>query len=99
MKDGVKESSLNRSKQHDFPTPESPISRSLICRMLATSNHVHNTGADKAYQEVVITCPSHLGDDRAVVKVNLMLCMSVHRPISEFCGVARRGVAAAEREA
>jgi hypothetical protein len=31
MKDGVKESSLNRSRQHDFPTPESPISRSLIC--------------------------------------------------------------------
>jgi hypothetical protein len=31
MKDGVNESSLNRSKQHDLPTPESPISSSLIC--------------------------------------------------------------------
>jgi hypothetical protein len=30
MKLGVKESSLNRNKQHDFPTPESPIRRSLI---------------------------------------------------------------------
>jgi hypothetical protein len=30
MKEGVNESSLNRSRQHDFPTPESPISNSLI---------------------------------------------------------------------
>ena len=30
MKDGVKESSLKRSRQHDLPTPESPMSRSLI---------------------------------------------------------------------
>ena len=31
MKEGVKESSLKRRRQHDFPTPESPIRRSLIC--------------------------------------------------------------------
>lgn len=31
MKEGVKESSLKRRRQHDFPTPESPISRSFIC--------------------------------------------------------------------
>jgi hypothetical protein len=31
MKDGVNESSLKRSRQHDLPTPESPISSSLIC--------------------------------------------------------------------
>lgn len=31
MKDGVKESSLKRSRQHDFPTPESPMRSSLIC--------------------------------------------------------------------
>lgn len=30
MKLGVNESSLNRSRQQDFPTPESPISSSLI---------------------------------------------------------------------
>lgn len=30
MNEGVKESSLNRNKQQDLPTPESPISRSLI---------------------------------------------------------------------
>jgi len=30
MKDGVNESSQNRSRQHDLPTPESPIRRSLI---------------------------------------------------------------------
>jgi hypothetical protein len=32
MNEGVKLSSLNRSRQHDLPTPESPIRRSLICR-------------------------------------------------------------------
>jgi len=31
MNEGVKESSLNRRRQHDLPTPESPISNSLIC--------------------------------------------------------------------
>lgn len=31
MKEGVKLSSLNRSRQHDLPTPESPIKSSLIC--------------------------------------------------------------------
>ena len=31
MKEGVKESSLNRSKQHDFPTPESPMRSNFIC--------------------------------------------------------------------
>lgn len=31
MKDGVNESSLKRSRQHDLPTPESPMSSSLIC--------------------------------------------------------------------
>ena len=30
MKEGVKESSLKRSRQQDLPTPESPIRRSLI---------------------------------------------------------------------
>ena len=30
MKEGVKESSLKRSRQHDLPTPESPIRSSLI---------------------------------------------------------------------
>lgn len=30
MNDGVNESSLKRNRQHDFPTPESPMSNSLI---------------------------------------------------------------------
>jgi hypothetical protein len=30
MNEGVNESSLNRRRQHDFPTPESPINNSLI---------------------------------------------------------------------
>lgn len=33
IKDGVNESSLKRSRQHDLPTPESPIRRSLIWKM------------------------------------------------------------------
>lgn len=32
MKEGVKLSSLKRRRQHDLPTPESPIRRSFICR-------------------------------------------------------------------
>lgn len=31
MNDGVKESSLKRNRQQDLPTPESPMSSSLIC--------------------------------------------------------------------
>ena len=31
MNEGVKESSLKRSRQHDLPTPESPMRSSLIC--------------------------------------------------------------------
>lgn len=33
MKLGVNESSLNLRRQHDFPTPESPINKSFICTM------------------------------------------------------------------
>lgn len=33
MKLGVNESSLNLRRQHDLPTPESPIKRSFICTM------------------------------------------------------------------
>ena len=36
MKEGVNESSLKRRRQHDFPTPESPIRRSLICGCLVS---------------------------------------------------------------
>jgi hypothetical protein len=32
MNEGVNESSLKRSRQHDLPTPESPMRRSLIWR-------------------------------------------------------------------
>ena len=38
IKDGVNESSLNRNRQQDLPTPESPIKRSLIC---AGGNKAH----------------------------------------------------------
>lgn len=36
MKEGVKESSLKRRRQHDLPTPESPINSSLICGCLVS---------------------------------------------------------------
>ena len=39
IKDGVNESSLNRSKQHDLPTPESPMSSNLICWNLPSAPH------------------------------------------------------------
>lgn len=38
MKLGVNESSLNLRRQHDLPTPESPIKRSFICTMEAQVN-------------------------------------------------------------
>lgn len=37
MKEGVNESSLKRSKQHDLPTPLSPMRRSLIYKQTARS--------------------------------------------------------------
>lgn len=44
MNDGVKESSLKRSRQHDFPTPESPMSRSFIYTWTAPSQLAHHCG-------------------------------------------------------
>ena len=40
MKEGVKESSEKRSKQQDLPTPESPMSSSLICEYEPHVSHV-----------------------------------------------------------
>ena len=39
MNEGVKESSLNRSRQHDLPTPESPIRSSLIYTVEEETGH------------------------------------------------------------
>lgn len=52
MKEGVKESSLNRSRQHDFPTPESPMRRSLIwqARMAESQCHRRNCGGETGRQ-------------------------------------------------
>jgi hypothetical protein len=68
MKDGVKESSLKRSKQHDLPTPESPIKRSLIWgEGLARTSEGNGGGAagcsaGRAYQEVVVSCARHIDE-------------------------------------
>jgi hypothetical protein len=59
MNEGVKESSLNRKRQHDFPTPESPISNSLICVFWLACEDGTAIGCH-VYQEVIIACPSHL---------------------------------------
>lgn len=48
MKEGVKESSLKRRRQQDFPTPESPIRRSLI---YAIANRCQN-GPDQHKGEI-----------------------------------------------
>ena len=63
MNEGVKESSLNRKRQHDFPTPESPISNSLICGFWSVCED--GTAVEcHMYQEVIITRSSHLGNGR-----------------------------------
>ena len=72
MKDGVKESSLNRRRQHDLPTPESPISKSLICeakdlistwsvqkRWRRKVEGVKGMGEGASYQEIVIAISRH----------------------------------------
>ena len=65
MKDGVNESSLNRRRQHDFPTPESPISSSLICFGVRCKHRAHETGrpfsweACTTYEKIVVPSASH----------------------------------------
>lgn len=66
MKDGVNESSLNRRRQHDFPTPESPISSSLICsgiRCFAPRTRTGRLYADgrhtSTYEKIVVPSASH----------------------------------------
>jgi hypothetical protein len=66
MKEGVKESSLNRRRQHDFPTPESPISKSLICGIQVSCCNT-DICSRTAYQEIIITRPSHIEVDRAAI--------------------------------
>ena len=50
MNEGVKESSLNRSRQQDFPTPESPMRRSLICGKMRFVSGMWDVG-DVEWQE------------------------------------------------
>ena len=64
MKDGVNESSLNRKRQHDFPTPESPIRSSLIYwQRQPFSTAVRPPSAYPSsmntYQKIVIPCARH----------------------------------------
>ena len=85
MNEGVNESSLKRSKQHDFPTPESPISRSLICRGVSKSTLELRCGSGavcaamgrcpwETYKEVIVPCPGHSCD---VVCGALCVCVCV----------------------
>jgi hypothetical protein len=64
MKEGVKESSLNRRRQHDLPTPESPINSNLICgahNPVSKFIQIVILAFDifSAYQKVVIPCTRH----------------------------------------
>jgi len=67
MKDGVNESSLKRSRQHDLPTPESPMRRSLICRQpvswsatcLSGRSEDPRRGEARTHQKVVVSITRH----------------------------------------
>lgn len=62
MNEGVKESSLNLSRQHDFPTPESPINRSLICCLVSMAcSRVLALDSRETHKEIVVPCSSHSG--------------------------------------
>jgi hypothetical protein len=63
MKEGVKESSENLRRQHDLPTPESPIRRSLICKDIVLDVFLqarYHPMEKETYQEIVITRPGHV---------------------------------------
>ena len=63
INDGVKLSSEKRSRQHDFPTPESPI-RSSFIYMRGQHWTVEGGGgglSGEAYQEVIISGAGHGG--------------------------------------
>lgn len=60
MNDGVKESSLKRNRQHDLPTPESPISNSLIYdKVSELDNWFQSDPPSNTDQEVIIPCACH----------------------------------------
>jgi hypothetical protein len=88
MNEGVKESSLNRKRQHDFPTPESPISNSLICGFWSACED--GTAAEgHMYQEVIIARPSHLGFGRVEIGKQGSLLTAVDSAVrwrGEGCG-------------
>ena len=67
MNEGVKESSLNRSKQQDLPTPESPISSSLIYVEVSILS-LSGGGLGGADQEIIVARPSHLESGRVLCK-------------------------------
>lgn len=59
MNDGVKESSLKRSRQQDLPTPESPMRRSLICARSVSGGIWGWAECEEAYQEVIVAGSGH----------------------------------------
>jgi hypothetical protein len=63
MNEGVKLSSLNRRRQQDFPTPESPMRRSFICQ--SKSAGVAREMLREANQKVIVASSSHFDGDLA----------------------------------
>ena len=64
MKDGVNESSLKRRRQHDFPTPESPMRRSFIwfdCKLFVEEMGFEDgiRAKDGTYEKVIVSCTGH----------------------------------------
>lgn len=60
MNEGVKESSLKRSRQQDLPTPESPMRRSLICARSVSGGMWGWAVCERTYQEVIVAGSGHL---------------------------------------
>jgi len=65
MNEGVKESSEKRSRQQDLPTPESPMSRSLIYdrsrirMMFVVVGDGPDRSAGETYKEIIVSCAGH----------------------------------------
>jgi hypothetical protein len=76
MKEGVNESSLNRSRQHDFPTPESPIKSSLICGDgLVVSRHKDAwDGVLGSHNSVFPPCCEYEEEKREDARLNKSQC-------------------------
>ena len=91
MKEGVKLSSLNLNKQHDLPTPESPMSSSLICARQQLSEEGLEKDRQQALQQAMLPAPRKArGEQRSFLPGNrsfvfLPWCMALQFTSSSIC--------------